>query len=198
MLIINTKALQFACLLCAAVFSISCSAENRSVNEVEAAVSCLRDIPLEGESPEKWRKYFVCFPSSFDFFNSIFGSRGKSGSEVFGPLYQTSPEHILVRLPKTRTYVGDDAFIKKLVDLGVGATWGADAPNHLRRLITQEMDKSPEAYLSYLSKKNRAEITNFWRFIYDSPTGVAPKNEYCVDAQSLAACQVLMDMLSQS
>lgn len=180
-------------------YACNAEAEPRSTfGSVDRTVSCLKSTPSDGDPPEKWKNYFDCFPDHFELFVKVFGDKMVGDQVVYSPLYFTAPEHITVKLPRTKQYVGASAYAKKLISLATTAKWDADAPNYLRHILVTELDQNSPMYLEILSEKSDEEIRIFWRFIFDGPHGVHLKNIYCEGRDSFKACQVLSLMMSKT
>lgn len=111
------------------------------------------------------RLFFSFFPNNFNSFNLIYGYDDEKGEM---PLYDFYEKHInfFCRLISEQA---NAASYNKLIRLGIGGHWDADAVNLLQECIVQNINKNPSLALRELKQFNDMEIKSFWRFVYDGP-----------------------------
>ena len=108
--------------------------------------------------------FFASFPNNFNSFNSLYGYN----DEKEMPLYSYYYNHINF-FCKLVSEQADAEGYKKLIRLGVGGHWDADAVNLLQDCIEHYVNENPSLALSQLKKFNDKEIKSIWKFFYDGP-----------------------------
>jgi hypothetical protein len=175
------------------------SDEEQAPMSIRELVACVSDKPRAIDSPAVWRRYFDCFPGSYDLFDKVFGYQEVDGELKYAPLYHDSQIYIIEIFYGTKRYVGSEAFARKLIHLATTAPkWEADAPSALQYVIHSELQHDNSLYLALLSKMSDNEIRTFWNFLFDGPHGVHLEKTYCTKRAFLKACQVLVDMMKKN
>lgn len=111
------------------------------------------------------RLFFSSFPNNFNSFDSTYGYDDKKGEM---PLYNLYEKHInfFCRLVSEQS---ESERYNKLIRIGIGGHWDADAVNLLQECIVYHINKNPSLALTQLKKFNDKEIKSFWKFFYDGP-----------------------------
>ena len=60
-------------------------------------------------------------------------------------------------------------YYSKLINIGIGGGWIADAPNYLKMLLEKVLNDHTAAFFQVLSTNSAARQLLFWRFIWEKP-----------------------------
>ena len=94
---------------------------------------------------------------------------------VDGPsfLYRDGYNHLVNVFYKLDNIINKDEFIKKIIDISVGARSECDAIAHFQYELRQMLPDNKKMFCALLSDYSDGEIFSFWYFLYDLPH---PKN----------------------
>lgn len=117
-------------------------------------------------------QFFEVFPDSFELFEQIYGYRPPIDTlntlYYENTLYFESYNHLKL-FCELRNVINKEDYYKKIIKLGIGGYWDADAINYLQHCIYKCINENLPLTIKTLKSFTDDEIESFWYFIYDGP-----------------------------
>lgn len=110
------------------------------------------------------RGFFDTFPSSFTEFERLYGFSDSTGE---GPLYSRYENHVQYFFSCPDISVPDR--LEKLVAVGVGGKWDADATAMIQEASFKFVRENPAESKEILDRLPETQASSFWFFILDGP-----------------------------
>lgn len=126
--------------------------------------SAYRELVQNPNSEEHQKKFFDAFPNTWATFSWIYNYYPNGDLTM----YKLGYAHIMNGLGKLVTLIPDSVYCDKLIGLSIGGRWDADAPNFLRMVLRQTMQKKPEVMFQRLSLLWEGDVFPFWFFFFHS------------------------------
>ncbi len=104
------------------------------------------------------KQFFDVFPKSFDELDSLYGYAKEPG-----PLYYEHVDHILNGFYNL-DQIADTLMYTRLINLGIGGHWDADAVNWIQDFIQKKILANPNLTFTVLHSKTLPEIQSFFYF----------------------------------
>ena len=115
-------------------------------------------------SQEKQEAFFNAFPCNWNEFITTYGFCSKNGYDL--TMYNAAHSHI--EALGSISLVNDTAYCRKLVNIAVGGTYDADAPNYFKSLLHRVMHGKMDAMLYAVSQLRKGHCMQFWQFYWSS------------------------------
>ncbi|MDN5355826.1 MAG: hypothetical protein PWQ43_768 [Rikenellaceae bacterium] len=112
------------------------------------------------------KQFFEGFPDSFELFEQIYGYRPPI--DTLYTLYFESYNHLNL-FCELRNVINKEDYYKKIIKLGIGGYWDADAINYLQHCIDICINENLPLTIKTLKSFTDDEIESFWYFIFDGP-----------------------------
>ena len=110
--------------------------------------------------PCKWIEFII----TYGFCSEIVGLSPCDGYDL--TMYSASKSHI--EALGSISLVNDTVYCRKLVDIAVGGTYEADAPNFFKSLLHLVMHKKMDVMLYTVSQLRKGHCMQFWQFYWSS------------------------------
>ena len=124
-----------------------------------------RELMRDPSSPALQRAFFNQFPSTWGMFYDLYRYSTRPGFDE--TMYRAARLHVDA-LEKLNT-IDRKEYYSKLINIGIGGRWIADAPNYLKMLLKKVLNDHNAAYFHVLSTTHAARQLLFWRFIWENP-----------------------------
>lgn len=130
-----------------------------------------RALVNEPDKKENQLQFFDAFPCNWREFITTYGFR----SEIYGlcphdgydfTRYSAAKSHI--EAFGSISLVNDTVYCRKLVNIAVGGTYEADAPNFFKSLLHRVMQEEMDAMLYSVSLLRKGHCMQFWQFYWSS------------------------------
>ena len=130
-----------------------------------------RALVNEPDKKENQLQFFDAFPCNWREFITTYGFR----SEIYGlcphdgydfTWYSAAKSHI--EAFGSISLVNDTVYCRKLVNIAVGGTYEADAPNFFKSLLHRVMQEEMDAMLYSVSLLRKGHCMQFWQFYWSS------------------------------
>lgn len=130
-----------------------------------------RTLVNEPDKKEKQEAFFDAFPCNWREFITTYGFR----SEIYGlcphggydfTMYSAAKSHI--EAFGSISLVNDTVYCRKLVNIAVGGTYEADAPNFFKSLLHRVVHKKMDIMLYTVSRLRKGHQMQFWQFYWSS------------------------------
>ncbi|HEY9533071.1 MAG TPA: hypothetical protein VIQ77_00980 [Mucilaginibacter sp.] len=105
-------------------------------------------------------QFFDAFPDSFKQLNKLYADKD-------GPLSSVAHEHIY--LFNGLNNINDTLYYKKIISIGIGGHWDADAIDFFQQGLRNKILGNPELTATILKNLSTKKILSFWRFYFDGP-----------------------------
>lgn len=128
----------------------------------QAALSEDGDIAACGK-----KLFFHAFPESFERFQEIYDLKD------YNNLYAESKPHLDLLMDLSGVIPIAD-YAHKIIYLGVGGYWDADAVSFLQKVAQNVVNDHPYQAYQVLRQMNTDEMKSFFRFYFDHPHGKHP------------------------
>jgi len=127
--------------------------------------STLRDIYKRlndsQDSLQECREFFEAFPNTFADFDSLYGY--EHDPSIMYHEYEAHVENVFRNLH----CVSDSAYFKKLIQLGIGGHWEADAVGSLQQTIHERMLANPRLAFQLLANLPPKSVSSFFYFFFN-------------------------------
>ena len=123
-----------------------------------------RALVNEPDKKENQLQFFDAFPSNWREFITTYGFCSKNGYDL--TMYSAAYEHI--EALGSISLVNDTAYCRKLVNIAVGGTYEADAPNFFKSLLHRVMHEKMDVMLYIVSQLRKGHCMQFWQFYWSS------------------------------
>lgn len=124
-----------------------------------------RELMQDPSSPTRQRTFFDLFPSTWPMFYNLYRYSTRPGFDE--TMYRAARFHVDA-LGKLNT-IDRKEYYSKLIHIGIGGRWIADAPNYLKTLLERLLNDHTEAFFQVLSANSPAQQLLFWRFMWENP-----------------------------
>lgn len=130
-----------------------------------------RTLVNEPDKKDKQEAFFDAFPCNWREFITTYGFR----SEIYGlcphggydfTMYSAAKSHI--EAFGSISLVNDTVYCRKLVNIAVGGTYEADAPNFFKSLLHRVVHKKMDIMLYTVSRLRKGHQMQFWQFYWSS------------------------------
>ena len=124
-----------------------------------------RELMRDPSSPALQRAFFNQFPSTWGMFYDLYRYSTRPGFD--DTMYRAARLHVdaLEKLDA----IDRKEYYSKLINIGIGGGWIADAPNYLKMLLEKVLNDHTAAFFQVLSTNSAARQLLFWRFIWEKP-----------------------------
>ncbi len=123
-----------------------------------------RELVNNPDSNEKQEAFFYAFPNYWSEFITTYGFCSKDGYDL--TMYNAAQSHI--EALGSISLVNDTVYCRKLVNIAVGGTYEADAPNYFKSLLHRVMHKKMDVMLYTISQLRKGHCMQFWQFYWSS------------------------------
>jgi hypothetical protein len=114
---------------------------------------------------EKEKAFLDAFPSTFSEYIMVYQYVPDPNYDL--TMYHKGLDHVLKGLGGLKM-IPDTIFCDKLIKLSLNGRWNADAPNYLKMLLHQVIEKKPEIMFERLNKMMIGQQFSFWYFYFSS------------------------------
>lgn len=132
-----------------------------------------RELMQDPSSPTLQRTFFDLFPSTWPMYHNLYRYSSRPGFDLM--MYHAAWGHVGA-LEELNT-IDRKEYCSKLIHIGIGGSWMADAPNYLEMLLERLLNDHTGVCFQVLSAKSPAQQLLFWRFIWESPVKHEKKTE---------------------
>ena len=145
--------------------SLPLQADNFQGVDTKALNKAYGELMQNPASPALQRAFFNQFPSTWGMYNDVYRYSTRPGFD--DTMYFAAAQH--VEALKNLDTIDRKEYYGKLIHIGIGGRWMADAPNYLRTLLMDLLDNHTAAFFQSLSTNSAAQQLLFWRFVWENP-----------------------------
>jgi hypothetical protein len=113
----------------------------------------------------KEKTFLDAFPSTFSEYLMVYQYHPDPNYDL--SMYFKCSDHVLKGLASL-SLIPDTIFCEKLIKLSLNGRWNADAPNYLKMVLHQVMEKKTESLFHSLSEMEVGQQFSFWYFYFSS------------------------------
>ncbi len=121
-----------------------------------------RELKEKPNTLARQKAFFEAFPSTWAEFAAIYQYAADNM-----PMYYLAYDQIKALGDKCNL-IPDSTYCEKLVNIAVGGTYEADAPNYYKDLLHEKMRTKPNAMLHAVSQLREGHQMQFWQFYWSS------------------------------
>ena len=125
--------------------------------------SAYRTLSINPDNKEAQEQFFNAFPKNWSEF--IITYQYDDSEDYDLTMYFLADDHITT-LGEKLTLIDKYTYYKRLISLGIGGSWDADAPNYLQSLLHSKMKENTTTMLECLSQLDREKQLQFWTFYW--------------------------------
>lgn len=125
--------------------------------------SAYRTLSINPDNKEAQEQFFKAFPKNWSEF--IITYQYDDSEDYDLTMYFLADDHITT-LGEKLTLIDKYTYYKRLISLGIGGSWDADAPNYLKSLLHSKMKENTTTMLECLSQLDREKQLQFWTFYW--------------------------------
>lgn len=154
-------------LLFVILFMLVVHSANAQYFQVDTAKlnTAYRELVNNPDSKEKQEAFFNAFPNNWREFITTYCFCSNDGYDL--TMYSAAYDHIAA-LGSKMSMINDTVYCRKLVNIAVGATYDADAPNYFKSLLHRVMRKKMDVMLYNVSWLRKGHCMQFWQFYWSS------------------------------
>lgn len=124
-----------------------------------------RELVNNPDSKEKQEAFFNAFPNNWREFITTYCFCPHDGYDL--TMYSAAYDHIAA-LGSKMSMINDTVYCRKLVNIAVGGTYEADAPNYFKSLLHRVIRKKMDVMLYNVSRLRKGHCMQFWQFYWSS------------------------------
>ncbi len=124
-----------------------------------------RELVNNPDSKEKQEAFFNAFPNNWREFITTYCFCSNDGYDL--TMYSAAYDHIAA-LGSKMSMINDTVYCRKLVNIAVGGTYDADAPNYFKTALHRTMQEKEGAMLYCISQLRKGHCMQFWQFYWSS------------------------------
>ena len=153
-------------LLSVVLFMLVVFGANAQYFQVDTAKlnTAYRALVNEPDKKENQLLFFDTFPCNWREFITTYGLCSKDGYDL--TMYDAA--HCHIEALGSISLVNDTVYCRKLVNIAVGGTYEADAPNFFKSLLHRVMHEKMDAMLYTVSQLRKGHCMQFWQFYWSS------------------------------
>lgn len=110
------------------------------------------------------KQFFDEFPATFNQLNDLYGDKENKPA-----ILNNEAENHIIGLFNKITSVNDTVYYGKIIGIGIGGLWDADAVNYFQHGLRERVENNVALTIYLLKKLKAADIKSFWFFYFDGP-----------------------------